>query len=140
MEEDIFLHTDKFSPCYRHKVIVKIAPMGKPRMTQHDRWKKRPAVLRYHAFKDSLRVQLACHSFERATVLSWTAYISMPKSWSKKKKAELQGKPHLQKPDRDNIDKAIMDAILKEDKSIYFGTICKLWDDGKGERIELSWG
>ena len=29
--------------------------MGKPRMTQRDKWKKRPCVLRYHAFRDKMR-------------------------------------------------------------------------------------
>ena len=33
-----------------------IIPLGKPRMTQRDKWAKRPAVLRYRAFKDECRL------------------------------------------------------------------------------------
>ena len=39
-------------------VIFRVTPIGKPRMTQRDRWKKRPPVVRYHAFKDQLRACL----------------------------------------------------------------------------------
>ncbi len=41
------------------KITVHIEPMGAPRMTQRDRWAKRPCVLRYHAFKDVLRASAA---------------------------------------------------------------------------------
>jgi Holliday junction resolvase RusA-like endonuclease len=46
-------------------------------------------------------------------------HIPMPKSWSKKKKAEMVGKPHQQTPDLDNFIKSL-DAIVPED--------CGIWD------------
>lgn len=61
----------------------------------------------------------------------------MPASWSKKRKAEMAGRPHRQKPDRDNIDKAILDSLFDKDEGIAFGTTAKYWDDGQGARIEL---
>ena len=33
--------------------IYDITPIGKPRMTRADKWKQRPAVMRYRAFCDA---------------------------------------------------------------------------------------
>ena len=120
------------------KITVPIVPIGKPRMTQSDKWKKRPAVVRYYAFKDELRK--AVGELGDVEILSWVAYLPIPKSWTKKKKLEMKGKPHRQKPDRDNIDKAILDALFKDDSGIAGGTIFKYWDDGKGTRLVIIIG
>jgi len=50
--------------------------------------------------------------------VSWDAYLPMPKSWSKKKKSAMAGRPHRQKPDRDNIDKAAPGDSLSVDQVI----------------------
>lgn len=128
-------------------VTFRVVPMGKPRMTQRDRWAKRPAVLRYHAFKDRLRECLADLPCLRALLeggtvhhLSWTAYLPMPPSWPKRKRAALAGALHRAKPDRDNIDKAILDALFSEDSGIASGHLEKRWDDGNGPRIEMVFG
>ncbi|MDU3478938.1 MAG: RusA family crossover junction endodeoxyribonuclease [Citrobacter sp.] len=87
-----------------------ITPMGKPRMTRADKWKKRPEVLRYRAFCDEVRLQ----GVElRESGSHVTFILPMPASWSKKKRAELNGKPHQAKPDFDNMMKALMDAIYE---------------------------
>jgi Holliday junction resolvase RusA-like endonuclease len=70
--------------------------------------------------------------------VSWVAYFPIPQSWSKKKKAEMAGQLHRQVPDRDNVDKAILDALFKDDSGIAAGHIEKRWDDGNGPRIELE--
>jgi len=117
------------------------AVIGKPRMTRRDKWAKRPCVMRYWAFKDEIKRQFAvrCGNIDKKPIsLSWRAYIAMPKSWSKKKKEKHCGQLHMQKPDRDNIDKAIMDAIFKEDKCIATGKLQKYWDDGQGQRIVIT--
>lgn len=120
------------------EIVIRIEPMGKPRMTQQDKWKKRPATTKYWKFKDMLK--LACRDLPRdLDNLSWDAYFSMPKSWSKVKKEMMAGKLHQSKPDRDNIDKAILDALFEEDSIIAWGSVRKLWDDGKGARIVLQW-
>lgn len=33
-------------------IELDITPIGKPRMAQRDKWKQRPAVVAYYAFKD----------------------------------------------------------------------------------------
>lgn len=117
-----------------------VNPIGKPRMTQRDRWKRRPCVLIYHEFKDKLRADAesaGLTSEVKAKGLSWNAYIPMPKSWSIKKKAEMHYALHQSRPDRDNIDKAILDTLFKEDRCIAYGTIRKYWCHPGEERIEL---
>ena len=85
--------------------VYDITPMGKPRMTRADKWKKRPEVLRYRAFCDEVRLQGVDLPESGSHV---TFILPMPASWSKKKRAELNGKPHQAKPDFDNMMKALI--------------------------------
>ena len=119
------------------RLMIVVVPMGKPRMTQRDKWAKRPEVVRYHEFRDTVRAKIRDDDLSEATEVSWTAYFPFPKSWSQKKKESLAGCRHRSKPDRDNVDKAILDALFSEDCLVADGTIKKRWDDGKGPRIEL---
>lgn len=121
--------------------IFDITPLGKPRMTRADKWKKRPEVLRYRAFCDEVRlnnVSLPESGYHVIFVLP------MPPSWSKKKRSLMDGKPHQQKPDKDNLEKALLDAIFGEDSHIWDGRVTKIWGEtGKmiireGEPCELS--
>lgn len=51
----------------------------------------------------------------------------MAKSWSKKKKAEMDGEYCRQKPDLDNLCKAILDAAYKEDSIVADIRLTKVW-------------
>lgn len=108
--------------------IVVGDPMGKPRMTQRDVWMKRPAVLRYRDYCDRIR-EAAPNTLAKADVygIDVIAYLAMPASWSKKKKADYEGQIHRAKPDWDNIGKAVCDALLKEDSGICDGRTRKYW-------------
>lgn len=96
-------------------MLVKIDPVGKPRMTQSDRWKKRPAVLRYRAFCDELRLKLRFLPEH----LDITFLLPMPHSWSEKRKCAMDKAPHTAKPDIDNLLKALLDAMLEDDSCIH---------------------
>jgi Holliday junction resolvase RusA-like endonuclease len=108
-----------------------LEPNTKPRMTRADKWKKRPCVVQYRSFKDSLRIE--CKRVGLTTLQpqlqSLIFHISMPDSWSKKKKSEMDGKPHQQSPDLDNLVKGFWDAILEQDNYIYSikGELGKYW-------------
>lgn len=103
-----------------------VTPLGKPRMTQRDKWAKRPAVLRYRAFCDEVRArgvrlpESGCHIL---------FVLPMPKSWSKQRRAALSGKAHQQKPDLDNLAKALMDAVFAEDCRVWDARWSKVWGD-----------
>jgi len=119
------------------KYTIPIKPMGKPRMTKADRWKQRKCVQKYWDFKAEM--QGHCKKIpDDPHEVSWVAYFPIPKSWPKYKKKAMAGAYHRQKPDRDNVDKAILDAIFDDDSIICKGTIIKRWDDGDGPRIELE--
>lgn len=106
-----------------------IEPVPKPRMLKSDKWKKRPEVLRYWAFCDHarlLKIQLPESGYHVTFVMP------MPKSWSQKKRGVMNGKPHQQRPDKDNLEKALLDAIFDEDCRVWDGRVTKIWgEEGK---------
>jgi len=95
-------------------------------MTQADKWKQRDCVLRYRALKDEIRahgVTLPEANYHVVFVLP------MPLSWSKKKREMMNGQPHQQKPDKDNLEKALLDALFVEDSAIWDGRVSKVWGE-----------
>jgi Holliday junction resolvase RusA-like endonuclease len=114
---------------------LNITALGKPRMTQRDRWKGRPAVLKYHAYCDELNYALPRYTLPVTLVA--TFYLPMPASWSKKRRAEMVGKPHDQKPDIDNLAKGFIDAFKVEDKHVAILHVSKYWADEGGIELPL---
>ena len=111
-------------------IELKIKPVSKPRMTQRDKWSSRPCVERYFKFKEELNLLWKEREVPERCYLIF--FIPMPKSWSKKKKQEMNGKPHQQKPDLDNLVKAFFDSLLAEDSQIYEIKASKFWNtEGK---------
>jgi len=114
-----------------------ITPVPKPRMTQRDKWHKRGCVVRYWDFKDEVRrlnVKLPAHG-------AWvTFYLPMPKSWSNKKRDEMYLTPHRQKPDLDNLIKALGDAVYDDDSVIWDIRASKWWElSGAIDILDLRW-
>ena len=54
-------------------------------------------------------------------------YLEMPRSWSKKKQAFMEGKPHKVQPDADNFMKAFKDVLCENDGYIWDERSVKLW-------------
>ncbi len=104
-----------------------ILPVPKCRMTQRDKWLNppRPPVARYRAFKD--RVQKLNIQLPQPCKIVF--YLPMPKSWSKKKRAQMIGQPHTQKIDVDNLIKSVMDSVYKDDAHIWSIWGEKRWSD-----------
>jgi Holliday junction resolvase RusA-like endonuclease len=60
-------------------------------------------------------------------------YLPMPESWSRKKRALYDGQPHQQKPDLDNLVKAVLDAIYGDDSGVWDTHSQKRWtSEAKG--------
>jgi Holliday junction resolvase RusA-like endonuclease len=107
-------------------IILDINPVPKPRQTRADKWKQRPSVLRYRAFADELRLKLPRDFDFNGKSIVFT--LEMPKSWSKKKKAQMDATPHEQTPDLDNLLKALLDAHMSDDSCIsLIGRLEKVW-------------
>jgi Holliday junction resolvase RusA-like endonuclease len=109
-----------------------IEPVGKVRMTQQDKWKKRPRVMRYRRFKDQCRA----HRVDLREGDQVQFYLPMPPSWSKRKRAENDGMPHRQTPDIDNLLGGLMDAVFEDDKALAsVGRLEKRWTSGPGRIV-----
>jgi len=123
-------------------MILNIPPCSKPRMTQRDRWKKRQCVLDFFAFRDRIKQEIKkINTFMiKEPPFDWDNLtiiflVPMPKSWSKKKKELMVGKPMQQRPDIDNYLKGLFDATHEEDSSIWKVTASKIWTDCTGKII-----
>jgi Holliday junction resolvase RusA-like endonuclease len=103
-----------------------ITPVPKPRMTQRDKWSRRAPVLRYRAFADECR---KLGVFVPECNYHVTFILPMAATWTKKKKALMNGKPHQQTPDKDNLEKALLDAVHKQDCAVWDGRATKLWGE-----------
>lgn len=119
-----------------------IVPTPKPRMTQQDKWLKpaRPCVARYWAFAEECRWLIGRLDLNFKAI---TFVLPMPKSWPKKKRDEMRGQPHVQKPDLSNLLKAIEDALYckkntgLDDETIHtLGELKKIWHDQGAIRID----
>lgn len=96
-----------------------ITPKPKPRMVRSDAWRKRKVILDYWEYKDKLKLLAAQNNIVIGDVLGVAFVMPMPASWSEKKRKEMDGKPHQNKPDLDNNIKAVSDILLEED--------CRVW-------------
>ena len=56
---------------------------------------------------------------------------AMPKGWSKKRKAEMEGEPSLVKPDANNVLGAVLDALnrvaFRDDAQVYWVRAQRAW-------------
>lgn len=112
------------------EIILNVTPCPKPRMTRSDKWKKRPCVIKYWKFCEDIRREAAKNNYIPGNALSLTFILSMPRSWSKKKRIEMNSKPHMMRPDIDNLLKAFQDALLKEDSHVHtYISISKVWGE-----------
>ena len=110
-----------------------IEPVAKPRQTRSDKWKKRPCVMKYRWFADlcrSYKVQVP----EAGSHI--TFHLPMPSSWSEKRKKSMEGKPHQQTPDKDNLEKALLDAVYGNDCVVWDSRVTKRW--ARNGAIEIN--
>lgn len=136
------------------KVILNITPQTHVRATQGDsiffripREKLRPPGLKrlmrlekYNQYKIDLLAEAKSKRFALPPVgASITFFIPVPPSWSKKKKKMHHGRFHQSKPDIDNLQKALLDSLMKEDKEIAHLEVSKRWVDFDIGWIEVSY-
>lgn len=79
--------------------------------------------------------------YEGAVKIDILCCYSVPKSLSEKKKKQLLYKPFLKKPDNDNIEKSIMDALngvaYKDDSQVYENHTIKKYNKDDFIMIEI---
>lgn len=115
-----------------------ITPIGKPRMTQRDKWLNPPrkCVAEYWRYKDNLRMMGLTLPLDGY----WLIFrLPMPNRWSKRKKQTMEGKRHESRPDKDNLEKSVLDALYEEDSHVWCGGCEKVWGyEGSIEVMTLS--
>ena len=105
----------------------KIKPVPKPRMTRSDAWKKRPCVMRYWEYKDELNKIAKEIDYQLKDTLNIIYMIPFPESYPKNKREELFFRPHQLKPDIDNLTKAFLDCLTKDDSNVWSINETKIW-------------
>ncbi len=119
-----------------HKTYL-ITPVSAPRQVKSDVWNPSDHVLRYRAFRDECALRGVTISPRDTSI---TFVLPMPASWSQKKKDAMRFMPHEQKPDLDNLIKALVDAAYRnadDGKVSSYGRTEKIWGDIGEIRITL---
>lgn len=93
-------------------------------MTQRDKFNKRPCVMKYRAFKDEIRLKKVTLPKSGAHIVF---VLPMPKSWSEEEKKKHFAQPHKKTPDKDNLEKALLDAVFSDDCEIWDSRVSKIW-------------
>lgn len=125
-------------------MIYDITPIPKPRMTRQDKFRgkpgkkpTRPCVARYWAFKDLVKYKIIFPHCGDVTLNGKTIifHMPMPEGWPDTKRDAHRGLPHLKVPDKDNLEKALMDAMFLDDSGVWDSRTIKLWADNGGIEI-----
>ncbi len=125
---------------------------GKPVAQPRQRMSARGGIARsylpnkhpIHAFKAAVRLAAkGCPVFEKDVPLRViiVLHFAMPTTWSKRKREQKRGKGNTQKPDFDNLAKAVCDALADhyhDDAQICKAIIEKYWDDENGTAIKVE--
>ena len=122
---------------YGWTVFVQGTPVAQPRHRVSARGgfartylpKKHPV----HAYKKAVHeaaVTAGLPVFAGPVDVEIAAVFAIPKSWSKKKRDALACELHAQKPDADNIAKAVLDALSafwQDDAQVAVLRVRKMW-------------
>lgn len=115
-----------------------VTPVAYVRTTRNAKWKPKPSLQRYWQYRDAIRASGV--AYEEGNLV--TFHLPMPKSWSGKKRQQMLGKPHRQKPDLDNLIKGLLDAIHykadTDDSVISCIMARKIWSDQGGITIDVG--
>ena len=109
---------------------------GRPRLGRGRTYTDAKTVAFEKAVGFQARAQMRGAPLTGPLKITITCAFEMPRSWSKKKRAALAGRPHTQKPDADNVLKAIADAlngiVYADDKQLAIMTVEKRWAERGG--------
>ena len=114
-----------------NRIEIPIHPKPAPRLTYQGKHTNNAKA--YYKYKEAINLYCKSKGFVLSDRISITFYMPIPKSVTKKERAERLGHPHQFKPDLDNLIKAVKDALCEEDSSIYYyEKMEKIWSlEGK---------
>lgn len=112
---------------------------GRPRMARQGTAYTPAKTRRYEDVVRQLAAAARPPLFEGPVRVTVIATIEPPRSWSKRKTAAHLGRPHCQRPDADNLAKAVTDALNRivwhDDAQIWSLTVRKEW--GRPARVTV---
>lgn len=112
-------------------------PISAPRMTRRDKWAKRPCVVKYFAWRDLARLSARrLPDPELVEHIEVSALFPLPR---RPRAGQVNGGPHRQKPDVDNILKAVLDALFGQDQAIPSAKITKSYNRYPGTVVTITW-
>lgn len=112
-------------------------------MTRSDKWKTRDIVVRYREWSDKTREAAGLSPMQKVPAEGYWgimvfAHCGIPPSYSKKKRASMEGKFCETKPDADNILKGVCDTLFENDEKLSAMTCYKYWAyDDEQPRIDI---
>ena len=114
-----------------------ITPVPAPRQVRSDAWAPSPSVQRYRTFRDEVRWSgFKIPDPERTHLIF---LLPLPPSWPARQRAEYLGMPHRNKPDTDNLIKALLDAVFLQDAGVWDIRGTKLWWSHGGILVLPLW-
>lgn len=111
------------------KHFFDIKPIAAPRMTHRDKWAHRKCVDNYYAYRNELFVSAYNQRYSINYKLNIIFVLPYPDSWGQKKKIENYLMPCLVKPDIDNLIKAFLDGLKKNDQEIWAINAMKIYSE-----------
>lgn len=106
--------------------VIDVSPRAAPRQSRRDKWKPSKAVIEYRAFRDAIGYKI---NELPADFFHVVFLLPMPRSWSQRQRNETAGWPHQGTPDKDNLEKALIDAVYRnrDDSHVWNTASTKLW-------------
>lgn len=106
-----------------HKFKVFGTPVGAPRMTRSDVWKKRECVIKYRAWADTIRKEITGDSTKKLDAedtigVYMIFHLPVMDSTRESTRETMYGNYHRVRPDIDNLTKAVLDALFLKDSLI----------------------
>ena len=125
---------------YQHTFKINPVPASRPRVTRWGTYYSKT----YLSFKDTMyamvHVEVPKRLLEGCLHVETTFYKAVPKSYSKKRKTEIDGQFCISNVDNDNLEKALWDTLnghlWGDDKQIVSNYTEKRWSVDN-PRIEL---
>ena len=127
----------KAHPNSHNWIYIQTDPVTAPRQSQSSRWKPTPHIQRYRCYRDELRIRCNAAKFTLSDQIEMIFYLPMPKSWSKRRKLQMDNQPaKSNSKDIDNLAKAVMDALLPQDRHVWRIVASKFWAYSGGVHIK----
>ena len=124
---------------------------GKPFAKQRPKFTTRGKFVKTYTPKETVDAEANIANIARplfkeplqgAVRVNVVAIFKPAKSWSKKRRRAAMNEYHTQKPDKDNVEKCVLDALNKiayaDDAQVAVGSCIKLWGEEAKTIVTVS--